>query len=158
MLGSDRQFDKTIAESVFGWQVEVVKPEWYPYDVYLFRDPISGNLLYSLDENACNAMMYRNGVDATDGTLPPLPHFSVCEELEVIEMIHRAMISSAGLRIHYYCNPGSNGNISYNVEIVRQPKSLPKRCWGEDGKTLGDALVSALRKFLEIVKEEHGNV
>lgn len=80
----DRVIDCAIAEHVLGFHVENIgRPilHGYPYkaDVLLFFAVGHPHVVYSYDDNSCNAMMYRNGVDDTDGTAPSLP--SYCNEL-----------------------------------------------------------------------------
>jgi hypothetical protein len=71
------ELDAAIAEHVLGFHVERVTPDWYRgREVLLFFSPGETLVSYSADANACNAMMYCNGRDASDGTAPPLPAFS----------------------------------------------------------------------------------
>jgi hypothetical protein len=141
-----------IAEKVFGYQVEVVKPEWYKFEVYLFKDVERDCYLYSLDENACNAMMYRNGVDARDGTLPPLPFYSIADSTD-FTYLHEPMLIQHSARIHYYCNP-RGGKVVYGAEIIRTPKPLPKICYGEESEDMAEALCLSIKRFFEIIEWE----
>lgn len=78
---TERELDIAIAERVLGMRVERVTPSWYGREVILFYHPDDPLIVYSYDTNACNAMMYRNGVDNTNGIAPPLPNYS--QELEL---------------------------------------------------------------------------
>ena len=71
-----REMDCLVAEKVMGWRVERVRPSWYPVEVLCFYEEWSRNISYTYDERSCNAMLYRNGVDDSNGTAPPLPQFS----------------------------------------------------------------------------------
>lgn len=87
-LQAGRELDALIAEKVFGMVVRRIKPDWYPYEVTLFFHPAyPDEIVYSCDENASNAMMYRNGKDASDGAAPVLPNYSddIASAWEVVE-------------------------------------------------------------------------
>jgi hypothetical protein len=56
--------------------VERKKPDWYPLEVVLFFWPGEPLVGYSYDKNACNACIWRNGVNEKDGVAPPLPRYS----------------------------------------------------------------------------------
>lgn len=92
---SECEIDIAIAEKVFGFKVNKVKPDWYPYEVLLFYHEGDPLISYSWDENACNAMMHANGRDGSDGTAPPLPHYSVEPEGREWEIVD-AMIELHG--------------------------------------------------------------
>jgi hypothetical protein len=78
-MNAGRELDALVAEKVMGWRVERLRPEWYGgTEVLLFYEPGHALASYSYDERSCNACMYRNGADRTDGIAPPLPYFS-CE-------------------------------------------------------------------------------
>ena len=79
-MKAGREIDVLVAEHVMGFHVERIKPDWYPHEVTLFFRPGNPLVEYSYDENACNAMMHRNGKDDSDGTASPLPFYS--EEIE----------------------------------------------------------------------------
>lgn len=71
---------KAIAEDVFGMRVEVSRLPWYAggeLDVYLFWEPGSDLVSYSWDANACNAMLFRNGYDRSEGTAKPVPRWDL---------------------------------------------------------------------------------
>ena len=72
----DARLNFAIAQEVFGMRVEAIEPEWYRQTVWLFFKEGFPNVVYSYDNNACNAMMYRNGKDISGGTAPPLPFWS----------------------------------------------------------------------------------
>lgn len=71
-----REIDSLVATEIMGLTKKTIQPDWYPHPVDLFFHPDGGFVVYSYDENACNAMMHRNGKDDSDGTAPPLPSFS----------------------------------------------------------------------------------
>jgi hypothetical protein len=48
----------------------------FPKSVLLFINLEEDLVAYSYDNNYCNAMMFRNGQDDTDGTAPPVPCFT----------------------------------------------------------------------------------
>lgn len=67
-----------VAEKVLGYRVVKAKPAWYPFEVWCFYAPGDTTeewMAYSWDQNACNAMMFRNGKDDKAGTAPPLPGY-----------------------------------------------------------------------------------
>ena len=73
---SDYDLRLQVAEHVVGLHVERVKPDWYEREVFCFYDPAFPQLVaYSWDANACNAMMFCNGKDASAGYAPPLPSY-----------------------------------------------------------------------------------
>ena len=88
--------DRAVAERVLGFRVETVTPSWYGNrEVWLFTRPGSTRVDYSWDASSCNACMYRNGVDDTDGTADPLPGYSDNIEAawEIVdEMIERGFL------------------------------------------------------------------
>lgn len=69
-----RDLDCLVAEHIFGYTVEEIRPSWYKLPVKLFK--MNDEICYSWDANACNACIYRNGVDETLGFVPPLPNYS----------------------------------------------------------------------------------
>ena len=71
----DRQIDCLVMEKVFGYRVVEKKLDWYRVPVFFFYASNSDVPEYTYDSNACNAMIYRNGRDDSDGTVPPLPFF-----------------------------------------------------------------------------------
>ena len=71
-----RELDALVATEIMGLEKQTIQPDWYPHPVDLFIHPKNGLIVYSYDENACNAMMHRNGKDDSDGTAQPLPSFS----------------------------------------------------------------------------------
>lgn len=72
----NRQIDVLVAEKVLGMRLVRVKPDWYRgVEVLLFFHGLDW-IEYSYDDNYCNATMYRNGRDATDGYASPLPSYS----------------------------------------------------------------------------------
>lgn len=74
-----RELDALIAERVMGYTRETRKVDWYPVEISVFyKDP--SWLEYSYDERSCNAMMFRNGVDASDGHAAVLPYYSASIE------------------------------------------------------------------------------
>src|SRR5713226_5622656 len=78
-MTSTRELDALVAEKVLGMHVERLRPAWYhggQTEVLCFYRPLSPLMVYSLDADACNAMMFRNGVDESDGFAPPLPFYS----------------------------------------------------------------------------------
>lgn len=82
-----RELDPLIAEKVLGMHVERIKPDWYPLEVMCFYREGSPLIVWSFDAASCNAMMFRNGVDASDGTAEPLPQFSddIADAWRVVE-------------------------------------------------------------------------
>ena len=73
---SDSWLRIAVAEHVFGYHVERIKPDWYSHEVFCFYDPaFAPDMTYSWDENGCNARMYRNGLNPSAGTAPPLPSY-----------------------------------------------------------------------------------
>lgn len=83
----NREIDKLIVEKVMGFIRMTIQPDWYALPVDLFFAPESVWVIYSYDENGCNALMFRNGNDASDGYARPLPAYSEDIEytLEVVE-------------------------------------------------------------------------
>jgi hypothetical protein len=75
-----RDLDIAVARYVIGMHVERITPAWYGREVTLFFRPGNPLVEYSYDEHSCNAMMFRNGVDPSDGTARPLPLYS--EEMD----------------------------------------------------------------------------
>lgn len=71
-----RTLDCIVAEEVLGLEARWVKPDWYQFEVVCFYQSGFPLMVYSYDENACNACMHRNGVDDSDGTAQSLPHYS----------------------------------------------------------------------------------
>jgi hypothetical protein len=73
-----RELDALVAEKVLGMHVERIRPAWYHggQEVLCFYQPLGTLMEYSLDADACNAMMFRNGVDERDGIAPPLPFYT----------------------------------------------------------------------------------
>jgi hypothetical protein len=68
--------------------------------VFCFYEPSpwhvnQGHILYTWDENSCNAMMYANGVDDSDGVAKPLPFFY--EELGACRDVIEKIVASEGL-------------------------------------------------------------
>lgn len=88
---TDRELDILVAEKVLGMRIERIQTKWYNHDILCFYEPSCDLMVYSYDENACNAMMYRNGVDERDGVAQPLPHYSLEMETawEVVEAISK---------------------------------------------------------------------
>lgn len=82
-----RQIDLLIAEQVLGYEVRKIKPSWYPHEVTLFFVRGHPHVVYSYDENSCNAIMYANGVNDEDGVARSLPHYSsdIQEAWEICE-------------------------------------------------------------------------
>ena len=82
-----REIDKKIAEKVFGLEVRRIKPDWYRYEVLCFYEPGYPLMVYSFDQNGCNARMYRNGIDERDGIASTLPFWSqdIADAWEVVE-------------------------------------------------------------------------
>lgn len=70
-----RDLDIAIAVEVLGYKKRVLEPDWYDLPVTCFFDP-HGIIEYSYDDRACNAMMYRNGEDESEGFADPLPSYS----------------------------------------------------------------------------------
>lgn len=69
--------DLLVMEHVFGYQVQWIKPDWYPLPVAtLYHQDFPGIMQYSWDGNACNAMMYRNQNDVSLGSAEPVPRCS----------------------------------------------------------------------------------
>jgi hypothetical protein len=151
MLSEDRQLDKLIAEKVFGYEVEMVKPDWYPFEVYLFKWPERGVYAYSLDEDACNARMYRNGVDEREGFLDSLPFYSSAEFTDFVS-IHEPMMKRFEAEIYYSCQWRGYRPI-YSVQI-KQPWLLSKSCRGDESEDMAWALCSAVKRFFEIAEGE----
>lgn len=87
---TSRQLDCDIAQNVLDYHAEWVKPSWYAFPVLCFYRKGSPLIKYSYDENGCNAMMFRNGVDDSAGTAPPLPQYSenIEDAWEVVEKFH----------------------------------------------------------------------
>ncbi len=71
-----RQLDILIAEKVLGFEVRRIKTLWYKYDIVLFFAKGHPHVVYSYDENSCNAIMFANGIDESDGVAQALPHYS----------------------------------------------------------------------------------
>ena len=73
---TDRELDVLVAEKALGMRVERIRTNWYHHEILCFFEPGCDLMVYSYDENACNAMMYRNGVDESAGVAAPLPYYS----------------------------------------------------------------------------------
>lgn len=71
----EEDLNVAVAERVLGMSIRRTTPEWYGREVTLFYWPNDPLIAYSWDENACNAMMYRNGKDDSNGTAPSLPFY-----------------------------------------------------------------------------------
>lgn len=92
------QLNLFIAEHVIGLRVVVVQPSWYDRPVFTFFETGYPLMVYAWDTNACNAQMFRNGVDASDGHTECLPNW-VGEETEGYEWA----IVSAMIERGYVC-------------------------------------------------------
>src|SRR5712671_2186430 len=110
-----REIDCLLAQHVLNYEMRIVKPDWYPFEVRTFfwresKLPLMG---YSYDQNSCNASMFANGVDTKDGYAQCLPDWSGEDsegyEWEIVDaMIERGrhlwLTSLPGIyRIHYQC-------------------------------------------------------
>ncbi len=70
-----RKLDAEIAEKFYGMATKTITVDWYPLPITLFYAPWDDGLItYSLDANACNACMRKNGKDGDYAS--PLPHYS----------------------------------------------------------------------------------
>lgn len=90
----EREKDAVVAEKVMGFRVVTIKPKWYRLPVQCFYEEDSPLIAYSLDANACNAMMYRNGEDDRDGTAPPLPHYTSDESWDDLREVVDGVMGS----------------------------------------------------------------
>ena len=104
----NRQLDIMIAEHVLGYVTRRIKPSWYKYEVILFFEKDHPLVIYSFDENSCNAMMYANGVDEKDGTAQALPFYST--------EIQDAWEVCVAMQGDYYFGTGLEGLYSYSSE------------------------------------------
>ena len=88
-LPAGRALDAEVAETALGFRVERIRPAWYGREVLCFYRPGSPEMAYSYDDNACNAMMFRNGVDDSAGYALPLPryHDDTAEAFTVLEAL-----------------------------------------------------------------------
>lgn len=91
---------------LLGYEVRRVKPSWYPHEVLTFfwRDSKLPLMAYSYDQNACNASMYANGVDASDGYAQPLPSWSEDSDGMVWEVVDTMI--ERGFRFWLVDEPG----------------------------------------------------
>jgi len=88
-MEAGRELDARIAEHVLGMTVRRVTPDWNRgREVTLFYLPGAALIEYSLDA-ALDAIMFRNGVDASDGMAQPLPAYSedIAAAWEVVEKL-----------------------------------------------------------------------
>lgn len=92
---SDREKDAVVAEKVMGYRVIVIEPEWYRLPVKCFYEDGCSLIQYTYDANACNAMMYRNGKDDSDGTAPPLPHYTSDESWDDLREVAEKVMGDA---------------------------------------------------------------
>lgn len=90
--------DLLIAHVVMGYEHEIVKPDWYPYEVHLFRTspPVDGVrrwVEYTWDEDACNARMFadqNNDPPRSPEKADSLPIWSEGAGLDLLEtVLHR---------------------------------------------------------------------
>ena len=76
------------------YRTEYLKVDWYPLEILGFYEQGNQYLVYSYDENACNAKLYCNSVDATDGFVPALPFYST--RLEAFQEVINWMLEHGG--------------------------------------------------------------
>lgn len=77
-----------VAKHVFGYRMETVQPSWYRLPVHCFYVPSDPNwMVYSYDENACNAMMFRDGKSEKSGYARPLPFWDI-QLSDAWEVVH----------------------------------------------------------------------
>lgn len=119
-----REMDEAIAEHVMGWRVERITPEWYGTEVVLFYETDYPLISYSSDARSCNACMYRNGKDDTDGIAPPLPSFS--DDIAAAWLVAEAM---ARLEPHPWMLTLMNwdyyGERTYSARFTSHPLGPP---------------------------------
>lgn len=86
------------------YHVEKLHPAWCDWDVLGFFQVGWPHMIYSWDDHACEAIMYANGIDGTDGAAKPLPFFSTDMGAcwEVIREIHErggTLITSSSAKL-----------------------------------------------------------
>ena len=92
-----------VAEKVFGYHMEIVRPEWYGgRPVFCFYDPQFSQfgMTYSWDSNACNASMFRNGVGGEYAE--HLPHWDWEDEGAFLEVIENLTAKGYHFRLYSY--------------------------------------------------------
>ncbi|HKX33530.1 MAG TPA: hypothetical protein VJ302_37980 [Blastocatellia bacterium] len=82
------EIDLLILEAVFDYQIHRIRPSWYLYEVVLAINKQTGLIDYSYDENNCNARVYRNGIDESEGIAESIPRYSLDDRNRPAEFLH----------------------------------------------------------------------
>jgi hypothetical protein len=109
-ISPGRKLDILIAHALFGYQMRLPNTPWYPVQIIVFYAD-DGTMMYSFDQRSCNAMMFKNGVDDRDGTVPALPMW--CEDLTHTDTI-LAEMRDRGWSVSIHGMPGRDWQVIYN--------------------------------------------
>jgi len=120
------QWDILVVKIIFGFREEIITPEWYHgREVHLFYDDVNfpGLIQYSWDSNSCNAQMYRNGKDDSQGIADPLPWYTntTSDGHQFFLPIVERMAKLDYLLRFYACpNPRGKDGIIYDAEFLKR--------------------------------------
>jgi hypothetical protein len=125
VIDTERQIDIDIASTIFGYTTRVIQPTWYRHEVMLFYRVGDDMPEYSYDENACNAIIYRNGRDDSDGVARPLPFYSnEYEDMRTVLMEMQARDYNAAMSLtgkqwgcHFAVPDGRLGPVEFGEEL-----------------------------------------
>jgi hypothetical protein len=82
---SEDEINLLVQEHIFNMIIIELHLDWYPVPVKCFYYKDSPYVQYSWDKKACNAMIFRNGIDDSDGIAKSIPFYS--NEIEAAWMI-----------------------------------------------------------------------